>query len=164
MTAENKNNALPVEGAATDQEDEGPVLEWTTHPIRRKPWTAAMVTVFILVVSFVVLAATDSQWFGFIALVVLFASVAKFYLPTRFRVTGRQVIIKGTTQTIKKPWTMFRSFYPDKNGVLLSPFVEPSRLENFRGIYLIFGNNRDEVIAFVKDRITEVKENEDTRS
>ncbi len=158
MTAESDNNSAPVQSADTGQED-GPVLEWITHPVKRKPWTAVAVTVFILAVSFVVLVATESKWFGFFSLVVLFASVSKFYLPTRFRLTVNDVTIKSTTQTMKKPWSMFRSFYVDKNGVLLSPFTQPSRLENFRGLYLIFNENRDEVTAFVRDHLEQERGN-----
>lgn len=47
--------------------------------------------------------------------------------------------------------SMFRSFYPDKRGVLLSPFTRPSRLENFRGVYVRYDGNKDEVDAFVKE-------------
>jgi hypothetical protein len=51
-------------------------------------------------------------------------------------------------------WTQFRSFYPDPNGVLLSPFAHPSRLENFRGIYLRYHGQADQVLRIVAERIT----------
>jgi hypothetical protein len=57
------------------------------------------------------------------------------------------------TQTLHKDWSIYRSCYPDKNGILLSPFVRPSRLENFRGIYLMFADNGEEVTRFVKAHI-----------
>ena len=136
-----------------DLEKEGPILEWTTHPLRRKPLVAMLVTVFILVVGLLVFITTASKVFGTLALVVLFASLAKFYMPTRYRLSNRRVMIKTTTQTIYKDWSRFRSFYPDKNGILLSPFIQPSRLENFRGTYLIFENNKDEVIRFVREHV-----------
>lgn len=139
--------------AAVSTDDEGEVLQWTTHPIRRKPLAAILVTLFILLVGFLVFVSTGSKAFGTLALVVLFASLAKFYLPTRYRLSDKYIKVKTTTQTIQKNWSQFRSYYPDKNGVLLSPFLQPSRLENFRGIYLIFESNRDEVIAFIKERI-----------
>lgn len=129
------------------------MLAWTTHPLKRKPLAAVLVTVFILVAGFLVLVSTDSKAFGTLALVVLFASLAKFYFPTKYRLSDQRVTIKSTTQTIHKNWSQFRSFYPDKNGVLLSPFVQPSRLENFRGVYLMFENNKDEVLRFVTDHI-----------
>ncbi|UCD63319.1 MAG: hypothetical protein JSW34_11300 [Candidatus Zixiibacteriota bacterium] len=133
--------------------DEGITLEWTTHPMKRKPLAAVLVTLFILVVGFLVFVTTESKTFGTLALVVLFLSLAKFYMPTRYRLTDRRITVKTTTQTIHKTWSQFRSFYPDNNGVLLSPFISPSRLESFRGIYLIFSGNKDEVIDFVRARI-----------
>ncbi len=137
----------PVDPAAAQS---GPCIEWQVHPAKRRPWVTALVSAFILLVSFLVLVATDSKWFSFFSLVVLFASLAKFFFPTGYRLDEQGVTIKTTTQTLRKEWNLYRSYYPDKNGVLLSPFPSPSRLENFRGIYLIFDRNRDEVVAFVE--------------
>jgi len=128
-------------------------LEWKTHPLKKRPMAATLVTIFIFVIAILVYSMTESKIFPTLALVVLFASLAKFYLPTRFLLDDRYIMIKSTTQTIKKEWINFRSFYPDKNGVLISPFLEPTRMENFRGLYLIFDNNKDEVITFVKNHI-----------
>ncbi|HOD67571.1 MAG TPA: hypothetical protein PK186_09995 [candidate division Zixibacteria bacterium] len=128
-------------------------MEWRVHPATRRPWLTAAVSLFILAVSFLVLVTTDSRWFSFFALVVLFASLAKFYFPTSYRMDGRGVTIKTTTQTLLKEWRLFRSYYPDRNGVLLSPFPQPSRLENFRGLYVLFGGNREDVVAFVSRHV-----------
>ena len=148
-----------LEIAATSLGNEGKILEWTTHPIKKRPITAVLLTLFIAVIPLMVLSITSSKIFATLALVVLFASVAKFYFPTKFRLTEQDVSIKSSTQTIKKNWSEFRSFYPDKSGILLSPFIEPSRLENFRGIYLIFHENKDDVISFVKNHIAMDTEN-----
>jgi len=129
------------------------LLKWTTHPIKRKPIVAVLVTLFILVIPFFVLSITSSKLFGFLSLVVLFASVAKFYFPTYFTLTDTEVVVKSSTMTNRRKWTEFRSYYPDKNGVLLSPFVDKSRLENFRGIYIMFDNNSETVLAIVKQKI-----------
>ena len=133
--------------------DEGEVLEWTCHPVKRRPVVSVAVTAFIFLVTAGVYYSTYSKWFALIAAVVLLASLAKFYFPTRFRLSDRQIKVKTTTQTIVKDWSLFRSSYADKNGILLSPFVAPSRLENFRGLYLMYDDNKDEVVAFVKERI-----------
>ena len=42
--------------------------------------------------------------------------------------------------------------------VLLSPFGHPSRLENFRGIYLIFNENKNEIVEFIKSHINSAPE------
>ncbi len=133
--------------------DEGETLEWTVHPVRRKWWVSAVVIMFIAAVGATVKALTDSEAFMALAMVILLMSLAKFFFPTKFKLSDLGVTIKTTTQTLFKEWKIYRSCYPDKKGILLSPFVEPSRLENFRGLYVMFEGNNDEVTAFVRERI-----------
>lgn len=138
----------------------GPVLRWVSHPMKRRPLVAVIVTLFIIVCGLIVQVTTETSWFSGLAMVVLFASLAKFYFPTAYTLDTSGVTIKTTTQTLKKEWRLYRSCYRDKNGLLLSPFTEPSRLENFRGLYLIFDRNGDEVTAFVKQRLHSGTESE----
>lgn len=134
-------------------EDEGETFAWTTHPVRNRPLVAVLVTLFILTIGIIVFYMTMSKAFAVLALLMLFVSLSKFYLPTRYRLSEKSVTVKTTSQTITKSWSNYRSMYPDKNGLLLSPFLEPSRLESFRGIYLIFAQNRDEVIRFAEKQL-----------
>ena len=149
-------NDLQKNGLSTANDNdtgESNILEWKCHPATRKPWVTLSVSVFVLVISMLVFAATDSKGFSFLALLVMFASLAKFYFPTKYRMTDEKISIKTSTQTLHKNWEIYRSFYPDKKGVLLSPFARPTRMENFRGLYIMFANNREEVINFVKAHI-----------
>lgn len=128
-------------------------MKWTVHPVKRRPLVSVAVTIFIFIVGFVVDYSAQSDWFTILALVVLFGSLSKFYLPTFYELNDKTVIIKTTTQTLKKEWKLYRSYYPDKNGVLLSPYSEQTRMENFRGIYLMFEKNKDEVLKFIETHI-----------
>lgn len=136
-----------------DPEYQGPALQWTCHPMKRKPLVTLLVTFFITIVGLVVYYWTGSKWFAVFGVLIVFASLAKFYFPTSYRMTDRGFMIKTSTQTLAKFWSNFRSVYPDRNGVLISPFSAPSRLENFRGVYIMFNNNRNEVLSFVKEHI-----------
>jgi hypothetical protein len=147
--AEEKNDSISVDATVTA----GPALEWAVHPVRRRPWVAVAVSLFVVLVIGIVRFSTDSQVFGILAAIIMVASLAKFYFPTRYRLDDTGIMVKTMTQTLKKEWTLYRSCYPDKNGILLSPFAEPSRLENFRGLYLMFDNNRDDVTAFCRSHI-----------
>lgn len=144
----------PDHSVANREQTNDPVLlEWITHPMKRRPMVTAAVTLFIMLITMFVYYAMESRAFAVLALIVLLGSLAKYFLPTKFTLTESKIIIKSTTQTIAKPWSMFRSFYPDKNGVLISPFAEPSRLENFRGLYLMFSENRDEVLNAIREKL-----------
>lgn len=150
MTASADQPQSPIEQPG---ETAGRTVSWKIHPVKRKPWLSALTTLVVLMFTFMVYVSTQSTFFCILSLIVLFASLAKFYMPTGYTLTEKEVIVKTTTQTLKKEWSLYRSCWPDKNGILLSPFVAQSRLENFRGLYLIFGENREEVIEFVKERI-----------
>lgn len=133
----------------------GATLEWVCHPAKKNLRVTTLVSIFILVLITVVYYATDySIMFAALAFLILFGSLASFYFPTAYLLTEDEIIIKTKMQRLTKKWTQYRSFYPDKNGVLLSPFLRPSRLENFRGLYIKFWFNRDEVLAFVGDRLS----------
>jgi len=151
MGSDEKEKLSQVENVAVD--DEGKILRWKCHPVMRRPLVSVSVTLFITLVGVIVQYATNSHGFTVLALVILFASLAKFYFPTEYIISDKNLKIKTTTQTLVKKWSMYRTYYPDKHGILLSPFSRPSRLENFRGLYIMFENNRDEVTTFVKERI-----------
>jgi hypothetical protein len=143
----------------TAKAGERPTLEWVCHPAKRNRNVTILVSIFIVVIVVVVYFATDhSVLFPVLAFLVLFGSLASFYFPTRYRMTEDEIIVKTRMQTIVKRWSQYRTYYVDKNGILLSPFVRRSRLENFRGTYIKFWYNKDEVVAFVKERIERARQ------
>jgi hypothetical protein len=137
--------------------DEGRTLEWVCHPARRNRTVTILVSVLIAALVVIVYFLTYSVWFCVLAFLILFGSLSSFYFPTHYRLTENEIIVKTRMQTLHKKWSQYRTFYPDKNGVLLSPFTRPTRLENFRGIYMKFWYNKDEVVAFVKEQIEKQK-------
>ncbi len=143
-----------------DEKESSQVLEWVCHPAKKNPKVTIIVSIFIAVLIVVVYFITYSPWFCLLAFLILFGSLASFYFPTHYRLTDKEIIIKTKAQTLIKKWSQYRTYYPDKNGVLLSPFVRPTRLENFRGLYIKFWYNKDEVVAFVKEQIEKTRAQE----
>lgn len=148
-----EQTAPSEKNAAVNSESEEILLDWVCHPAKRNKTVTIAVSVFIAILVAVVYYATFSVWFTILAFLILTGSLAGFYFPSHYQFTNSKIIIKTTMQTLEKKWSQYRSYYPDKNGVLLSPFGRPSRLENFRGIYIKFWNNKEEVMAIVKDKI-----------
>ena len=129
------------------------VCSWTVHPIRRHHRrTLFLVLVILLTMGFLWIDGGGWFWVGFSAVVLLLA-VRQYLLPTTFSLDDEGVASRFLAFKRRKAWKAFRSYYRDRNGVLLSPFPAPSRLENFRGMYLIFGDNADEVMAHVRTKI-----------
>ena len=97
-------------------------------------------------------------FFGILAVVILGVSLLPYFLPTDY------VLYVGGLESVflrvhrRFTWSQFRSYYPDKNGVLLSPFTRPSRLENFRGFYLRYDGQSAEILAIIARKISSVGE------
>ena len=129
------------------------VLRWVTHPVKRSTKISIIVILFLFVIWFLVYLTTFSFLLTVLSVVIMLGSLSPFFLPTYYELDNKKVKVKFFFNTKEKEWNMFRSFYVDKNGVLLSPFERPSRLENFRGLYVRFNQNKDEVVDFVKSKI-----------
>ena len=152
--SEEHTAALPMEESDTQADSvQEQTLSWVSHPFVRSTGKSIIAVSAVTVSLFFGAWYMESIVFGALAGLVMFGSLAKFFLPTKYTFDSEGVTVKTTTQTYTRPWSMFRSFYTDKNGVLLSPFIAPSRLENFRGLYITFDNNRDAVLDFVKEHV-----------
>jgi len=128
-------------------------LIWTSHPLKRNKRNTVLVIVFLILAPLIVLIVTNSLFFLFLSLVILLGSLASFFLPTTYELSQDKIRVRFFINKKEMEWNKYRSFYVDKNGVLLSPFEKPSRLENFRGTYIRFEKNKDEVVNFIKSRI-----------
>jgi hypothetical protein len=85
-------------------------------------------------------------------LFVLF-SLSSFLFPTAYRLTEDLVEVRSLGVARVRPWTEMRRMTVDRTGVFLSPFERRSWLEAYRGVRLLFGGNRDQVVAFVEARL-----------
>jgi len=96
---------------------------------------------------------------------IFFISLSTFYFPTRYSVDENTVSIKYLYSSKERNTSAFRTIYPGRRGVLLSPFLAPSRIENYRGFYLRYGkDNKEEVDSFLKDLFSEKAKIEEPES
>lgn len=129
------------------------VLRWRSHPFMKKKFTSFLVIFCLMAVWVSVYLTTYSTIMTLISVFILLGALSPFFLPTDYELTSDKIKVRFFFTQKEKEWSIYRSFYVDKNGVLLSPFEGPSRLENFRGIYIRFDQNRDQVVEFVSSRI-----------
>lgn len=125
-------------------------LSWTSWPMLRSPVRAVVAVLFVAMMAWTIQNWLATTYFTVIAVLLVWGQVAGFFLPTRFSLTDEGVAVRGLVSRKEKGWREFRSYYIDREGLLLSPFMERSRLERFRGVSLQFHGNRDEVVAFVE--------------
>ena len=129
-------------------------LRWASHPLRDEA-RGKSATLILVIVGFSagVWWSLENPVYGLVALVVLVAAMSRYFLPVRYCLTDREVTVTHAGVTRRMPWTRFRNFYVHPNGVFLSPFLRPSRLDTFQGCFLRFCRNREEVLAVVRSGI-----------
>jgi len=123
-------------------------LEWVSFPAIENLRKTIIATIFIIGLS-TILYYLYEPIYGLLSFLFLGFSLIPYYTPTTYKLKKDGIEVRKLFYTIRKSWNDFRSFYPDNTGVLLSPFPLPTRLENFRGIYIRFKDNKEEVLSFV---------------
>lgn len=125
---------------------------WTSHPARERPLAAVFVTLFILLLLYLVYEQSGTPIMPLVGVLIFLLTLSTFYFPTKYTVDEKMVMIKYMFNVKSRNLSAFRSVYPGRRGVLLSPFLTPSRLENFRGFYLRYGRgNKIEIDDFLAD-------------
>jgi len=128
-------------------------LTWTAWPARERPLAAAVLVVSAIVLGMLVEKGTDDRFLGVAAPAFVLLSLSSFLFPTTYRLTKESVEVRSLGVARARPWTEMRRMTVDRTGVFLSPFERRSWLEAYRGVRLLFGGNRDQVVAFVEARI-----------
>jgi len=131
-------------------------LQWTCQPARRQSGKAAGAAAAVVVCAVGAGWFTGEAFYGFFFFLILAVSVAPFYLPVQFTLDQRGVEKRYLGVAQRRPWSYFHSYYPDRNGVLLSPFARKAFLETYRGIYVRFEGNRESVLDYIKRSMVSV--------
>jgi hypothetical protein len=127
-------------------------FEWSVHPFMESRKKAVLAVVVPPAAALLLYLWMNSAFWAVLGFLLLFSSEFPFFLKSNFRFDDKGVTLRRGGVTISRTWEQVKSFYPDRNGVLLSPFARPMWLENFRGLYLQYGRYKEEVLARVKQR------------
>lgn len=128
-------------------------FEWRVHPfMESRPRAALSILAPLAMAGLVHLWLGSWLWTG-LGFLLLVSAEFPFFLPALCRFDAEGASLRRAGATVAKRWAQLKSYYPDRNGVLLSPFARPFWMENFRGLYLPYGRHRDEVLAQLLNRM-----------
>lgn len=131
-------------------------LRWTIHPLLEEPPAKTGLLILVILGLSVLIAIEFSlPSYGFLSAALLTASMSRYFLPTRYALLESHILIAhlGARRTI--PWNRIRRHTVVRDGVLLSPFAQPHRLDPFRGCFLRVRDNREEIIDYVQTRLAD---------
>ena len=129
-------------------------MTWVSHPLRDEPVVkSAALVVIILGVSLIVGVSFQSGAFAFVALALLVVAMARYFFATRYVLDETGVVISHLGVSRHYAWTNFHRVARHPNGVFLSAFAKPHRLDTFRGQFLR-AKNPSEIYHVAQQHIT----------
>ena len=110
---------------------------WTSHPLREEPLAKSVLLVLIILgVAFIVGVSFQSITFALLSLALLTAAMSRYFFSTRYVLEAHGFTISHIGTRRQYLWTNFRRAARHPDGVFLSPFAKPHRLDTFRGQFL----------------------------
>jgi hypothetical protein len=127
-------------------------MKWTVHPAKRD-LTRTISSGFFVTAFIVFVGIFYGIFWSIFGFVVLFVSLHSYFFPTSYEISDEQVVIKNIFMTQRRKLSEFRKVYVGRNGTLLSPFRRKTFLNQFRGVFLLLPEQRDEILEFLRARI-----------
>jgi hypothetical protein len=109
-----------------------------------------IVVAIALLAGLIGIAWTHQAIIGVIGCLAILFSTSELFLPIRYRLDGTGASSNVGLSKTAIDWADVKRMTEDQKGVKLSPLAENSRLEPFRGVYLRFAGNQDEVLAKIR--------------
>lgn len=129
-------------------------ISWTVHPFVENWKRSTLLLLFLLSILVVIYISFKSTLYLLFSAILLIAPLYKYFLPFHFCCRIDHLVVTACCYKVERQWSNFRSYYVDKNGVLLSPFAKPTRLENFRGTYIRFGTHPpEEIVNYIQVKL-----------
>jgi hypothetical protein len=128
-------------------------VEWSVFPFLEDTRRSAVVVLIVAAVGVAVQMAFREVFLTVLSLAILVVSLHTFFTKTTYRLAEDGVTVRTLGVKTFKTWSAFKRYSADRKGVTLSPFAKPSRLDPFRSVRLLFGGNKDEVVAFISKRV-----------
>jgi len=127
-------------------------IRWRSHPARDNPVKMGTVLTISVLAAIFAWFIAGPFWAG-MAVLVAFLALYSFWLPTTYTLDESGIEVKRFAYRRRFEWSRFRRWEVDKNGIFLGTFKNPSRLDPWRGVYLVAGQKHPEAVEFIKSKI-----------
>ena len=127
-----------------------PILAWRVHLLRENPARMFLIAPIVVISLLVCCSVIHSLLFTAIILFLFVSALSEYLFPIRFEITNRGASARSLLGKTFIEWDRVKKYYVDNKGIKLSPLSRQGRLEAYRGVYLRFGDRRDEVVEAVR--------------
>ena len=88
--------------------------------------------------------------FALVGFIAIGGSTAEFWMPQQYKLDRNGATARCGISVTAINWNDVKQVIPDERGVKLSPLTGSGRMNEFRGVYLRFGNNREQVLERIE--------------
>ncbi len=128
-------------------------LTWRVHPAGERLSSAVFGTLAILIIVGLVYISSESLPWSLMAMLVLVLSLNRFYFPSRFTIDHEGISARYPLRRQRYSWRDVRRFLHDERGGYLSSHGRASRLDAYRGMHILFGRHREDVLREIRNHL-----------
>lgn len=128
-------------------------IEWRVWPASFRPKQAISTWILIVVLGYVILDTDPIT--GVLLLGLFIASLSTFLFPSKFKIDNEGMTAKYPIRKKYYKWSQVRraKFFDD--ACYLFTRKKPSNLDGWSGIAVFYGDQKDEIVASIKDHLQE---------
>ena len=130
---------------------ESEAMEWQVKAWEKDPKKRPVAIVAIFIAGLAGLLILNHPLFSLLGMIVIFISTAELFLPMKFRVDANEARQSCGISVTAIRWADVKRLIKQEDGVRLSPFENPNRLDAFRGVFLRYASNEDEVLGKIAE-------------
>jgi hypothetical protein len=145
--------APPQPAQASGSSRAASAFTWKAHPAAERVGPAVMAGVAVLAIGTAVALSFASIAWGALSVVVLVASLNRFFFPSRFSIDEQGITARLPLGVRRLRWSEARRFAVDRRGGYLSARARRSWLDPYCGVHVLFGRRRDEVIRCIRGHL-----------
>ncbi|MCD6310249.1 MAG: hypothetical protein J7M18_06005 [Candidatus Eremiobacteraeota bacterium] len=144
-------------GEKAESKKEVPLLTVRIHPASSRLRVAGLVCFGLVFFAWGISKLFGGPLWGIAGGLLLFFSLSNFFFATVYNFYEKEFRVKNFWGTRKFKYDRFRSIRKATNGIFLSPYPVPTRLDSIRGIFLLMDKDQvQEVVNLLQGKIAGV--------
>ncbi|MBF0363806.1 MAG: hypothetical protein HQK49_22490 [Oligoflexia bacterium] len=116
---------------------------WQDHPLTQRNFKQTLALIILIFFTSIITYFVFDLKYSLLAFALLSISMGRYFLATTFILDEKGFTIRYFLFSKRRNWEQFVRYHIFDDGIFLSPFVVPSRLDSFRGEFLRFSRERN---------------------
>lgn len=132
-----------------------PPYTWTVRLWKARPQRLVAIFASCLGAAFIGWLLLHQILAAIIGFFVIAFATAEYWMPQKYKLAKSGASARCGLSVTAIAWEDIKRVIPDAKGVKLSPLAEDTRMAPFRGVYLRFEENEQEVMSRIRAKLND---------